>query len=256
MGKKLLLFFMPLLLIAGPSQLFFGLKITYVELKFDAEPNLVFSAGDQDFTIDGVFGGVEFGYLYKKFQGAYAFLGGNYLDGSFSNSPHPSRNTWQVQAETRVGYNYVARQGLSVIATPYLGLGFLYDHQDRKSFGAVASTTFAYYKIYLPVGCIIDYKVYERMHVGLHFQWRPDLDSTLRISSLPNERYILHRENDQLLVEVPFDFYVGDCLDWKISLVPFWQKIKEGATLNQTTLALPEQTLTYWGVNILGAYQF
>ncbi len=249
--------FLPAFLL-GSSCFFIEPKASYVKMDIEQEPNVVFMQADQGISLEGYLAGLKVGYSYQKKGGIYALLSGEYLWGDLSDSIFPGRDLKRTQAETRIGYSYPAMQGKKLLATPYLGLGFCYESQDREPYvGELSSTLFEYFTIYLPIGFLLDYAIYPFFHMGFHFQWRPDLDPTLKLETLPYQREKLQRKNSQFLVELPFDFWFGcRCSRVKLSMAPFWQERKEGATLDKQTLAIPQNNFTEWGGKALLSIYF
>lgn len=256
--KKLLflsVFFLPAYLL-GVAQLFLGPRISFVELAIESSKDLYFVGEDSGAHLKGVMGGVQLGYIHQNYRGLYAYLGACYEQGELKQSSHPSRELIQVQTDGRLGVSYVSRQGLPILVTPYLGMGFQYDLQKREPWKEYPSFYYEYLTFFFPVGFRLETFFQKIFRIGFHFQWRPDLDVSTRTHSFPDRRWILKKKNGQFLVEMPIDIWGEKCSRWKITFLPFWQRLKKGVPSSQVFLTLPRQKYTYWGINLLASCSF
>ncbi len=236
------------------SRIYVGPQVSSLELQIRQGPHLALHGAQQNVTLNGVLGGVIIGYEYKSFHALYAALLTDWLAGTISKKGVPSRKINDLEAEVRIGYNYQALQGKKWVVTPYLGFGFNYISQKQSS-----PPSFKYYEYYLPLGFIVDYMPKDWFTVELNFQWRPALDSTVRVSTIAGSRFTLKKKHSQYWVEMPFIFHLGEKRNWDISLVPFWKRKKDGATKNAPggiPLGLPKQSYTYAGGYVTIGYRF
>ncbi len=241
----------------GKSQIFLGAKGAYVKMNIESAQNVAYIHADQGAKWEGHVEGGKAGYFYLAPKKMYGYLSAEYLAGDLSHSFFPNRSIKRGEVETRIGYTYTAMQSKKLLVTPYVGPAFYYERQMREPFGgSLTPVLFEYFDLYLPVGFLLDYTLYSFFHMGFHFQWRPDLDPTLKVETLPNQRWRIRRKTKQFLVELPFDFWVGTYPRVKFSLVPFWEERKEGATVDLATLGIPENRITSWGAQFFLAVQF
>ncbi len=177
-----------------------------------------------------------------------------------THSGVPKRTIYDVEAEGRFGYHYQGLQGYRMEVSPYIGFGFNYFYQRRNNTDQSPSILYEYYKYYLPVGFLFNYRVFRWFYFGFHFKWFPDIDPTLHIGFIKRGRWILVKENNQLLAQVPLTFRFGCKRQWDISFVPYWERKKDGGTdaiaPTGVELGIPKQTLIYWGGNVNIGYSF
>lgn len=226
----------------------------YLKLDIHSSSDLGLVGADQNVDLDGGQGGFQVGYEYKKLDGLYTNLKVEWNLGSLSGDGAQSRMIHDETAEARFGYNYTALQGDSLIASFYSGFGFNYKSLWKS---AGPPNHMSYYNYYVPVGLMLEYLVDELIHVGFDFTWMPQVDSTVKISSIDGSRWVLHNKSG-FSAELPLIFnFDSDCCCWDIRIVPFWKRLQDGSSIIQAqsiNLGLPSQVWIYWGGRVdLGA---
>jgi len=238
------------------SRIYVGPQFAHLELQIrEALPGSTYTDGGQKFN--GCLGGLVVAYEYKKFRSLYTALLGGWLTGTISDTGFPSRRINDASGELRFGYNYMALQGEKWVVTPYIGFGFNYNGQKKE--GVSPHVKYQYFKYYLPVGLILNYNLRRWITIGFGFEWLPDLDSTLTVSTFPGARFTLKRKNNQYFVEMPFMFRPDKRGRWEIALTPYWKRRKDGQSdlvAALLPLGYPKQTYTYWGGTLTFGYKF
>ncbi len=208
--------------------------------------------------LNGPLGGLEAGYEYKKLDGLYTSMRGSFALGRIERNTL-SRFVHEWIGEARFGYNYVAMQGVKLIATFYTGYGFQNQIYSQSSGNGFSPIKLSYLKYYLPVGLLLDYKVADFFHFLFDFAWLPDMDPTVKIGGISASRQELkHKSTFRVLI--PLRFFLGDTNQGEISLIPFWKRQIDGRTrqsfIGATSISIPEQVLMYWGGQIAFGYHF
>ena len=211
-----------------------------------------FNAGPEE-KLTGGMGGIRALFEYKKFRALYTAIYSSWLYGKPNNSSL-SRRINTVDGEGRFGYNFQAIQSRSLVVTPYLGFGMYYSSERRNPGFALQNTTaqsYYYYTYYIPVGLILDMNVREWFHWLFHFQWRPDIDPTVKTKTIAGVRYVDGKKENQFFIEMPFSFRLGCKRRWDISLTPFWKLTKHGSSLIS-----PSIRYIFWGGSLDIGYHF
>jgi hypothetical protein len=208
-------------------------------------------------AIDGTMGGVVAGYEYKRIRHLYAAIRGFYGQGKLDNALS-YRYIHELDAQTRLGFNYMALQGPNVVVSFYTGFGFTFKNQFLDNLGP-STFKLRYYKYYIPVGLLLDLRVTDCFYFRFDFTWVPDVDPTVESSNFSKIRCELkHKQNFR--VELPLVFLFGCKKQWEINLVPFWRRDKDGRTKKAAIcdefMMLPEQVYSYWGATLNFAYRF
>lgn len=236
------------------SRIYLGPEVAHLHLQIWETNHLAVPGAQQNVKVNGVLGGGVLAYEFKSFRALYAGVFGTALTGSVSGDGVPSTNVTDIEGEVRIGYNYQALQGRKWMVSPYFGFSFNYISQ-KPDF----SPSFRYFTYVIPVGFVLDWSPKDWISIEFHFQWRPQVDSTVRVGSIPGARFVLHKKNAQFLVEMPFLFHLGKKRNWEIGITPFWERKKSGTsrrTIGCIALGLPKQSYTYAGGSLTAAYRF
>ena len=239
------------------SRIFAGGEGYYYDLKISNIDGLGAAQTPDPFT--GWLGGFILGYEYKQPRSLYASLDISYAIGTIETKTGSSGNTKRFIhdeiLETRLGYNAILNQSRSCLFTPYTGAGFRWNIQYRNP-GALQSLKFNYYKIYIPLGFLLNYRPNSILDLGLDFEWMPDVLSMVSISSMKGSFWELVRMNNYQ-VQLPCLFHFAN--RWELSLTPFWYHFRDGKSTAVTSggvpLNLQKQMTNDWGARIsLGVY--
>ncbi len=238
------------------SKLYIGPAGCNLRMAIWENKNLTFPYADNNVKYDGPLWGVVGTYEYRKFHNLYAGVYGCYFQGTVTKGSYPDRKFQDGEGEIRFGYNYMALQGASFVATPYLGFGFNYIAQKRE---IVPVNHFKYFLYYIPIGFLFDWHWNKWFTIGFYFKWMPQVDATLRLTEYAGARFILIKKLEQFLAELPLVFTFGSHRRWDITLTPFWLRKKTGDTKNQVgciDLGIPKTTYTYAGADLTVGYSF
>jgi hypothetical protein len=198
----------------------------------------------------GCLGGVVGGYEYKKPDSLYTLVEGSYASGTITTSDtgNNKRNVDDGLLDLRVGYNGTLASCFNW--TLYTGGGFRWNRQQREE-GALSALTFNYYKIYIPLGILLDYTFNETVNVGLDFTWMPDVLSMVSLSSMQGSYWELERMNNYQ-VEIPCLFTVA--CRYQVIFAPFWRHFWDGASTAVTNGGMPldldKQMTNNWGASL------
>lgn len=228
-------------LLAQESLLMIGPQGAYVRLRDDTL--------GPDETLTGGMGGGRVFYQYKKWKALYTSVYTSWLYGKASKDHLICRTMIDGDVEGRFGYNYQGLQSGKLMVTPYIGYGFHYSDEKLESYQG--TERFFYFVYYIPVGLVLDWEVKDWFHWQFHFQWRPDIDPTVKQRGMSRVRFVMHKKENQFLVEMPFSFRVGEERNWDLSFVPFWRITKHGRSLITGNIRY-----TYWGAAFLAGYHF
>jgi hypothetical protein len=228
-------------LIAKENLVMFGPQVAYLRVRED-------SLG-HDENLDGPVGGGKAFYQYKKWEALYTCVYTSWLYGQVAKDNVICRTILDGDAEGRFGYNYTGLQSKDLTVTPYIGFGFHYS--DEKLDSIVQHDRYFYFVYYMPVGLILDWAFADWFHWQFHFQWRPDIDPTVKQRGMSKIRYVMNKKENQFFVEMPFSFRTGEKRVWDLSVVPFWKLTKHGRSL-----VSPDIRYTFWGLSFLAGYHF
>jgi hypothetical protein len=235
-------------LFADYSRFWIGGQAYYYDLHIsDAGNTNDVTATPNPFT--GWLGGFIAGYEYRKPASLYAVLDFSYALGTISThgTGNNSRYVHDEILEARVGYNGVLKHWL---ISPYTGGGFRWNIQHRRS-GELASLTFDYYKIYIPLGLLVNYLPHPAVNVGIDVEWMPDVLSMVSLSSLKGAFWKLERKNNYF-VELPCLLTYAN--RWEFGIIPFWIRFADGDSTAKTEsgidLGLDNQFTNDWGGRI------
>jgi len=239
----------------GNSRLYGGGQAYYYHLKIVDDLGVAARATPNPFT--GWVGGFILGYEYKKPNSLYAVLQTSYALGSIEShdTGNNKRFIHDELLETRIGYDGALTRDFSWFVTPYTGAGFRWNSQYRYP-GTLPDLKCNYYKIYIPLGLLINYIPNQTLNIGLDFEWMPDVLSMVSFSSLPGSFWELKRKNNYL-VQLPCMFTFAR--RYELSLTPFWMHFEEGDSTTITNggvaLGLEKQRTNDWGARVsLGVY--
>ncbi|HSW72432.1 MAG TPA: hypothetical protein VLG44_03375 [Chlamydiales bacterium] len=226
----------------------------FLHMQIRSTTDLALHGAQEGVTYNGGLGGAVVGFEFKAFHALYAAVFADTLTGKIKHDGVPSREVNDIESEVRFGFTYQPLQGDQFSVTPYTGIGFNYISQELET-----APSYKYYQYYLPTGLLLDWFPREWITIELNFQWRPIIDNTVRVSTLPGARFTMRRKHSQYFIEMPFTFHLGCERHWDISLIPFWKRKKDGATKRNPAgvpLGLPKQAYTYSGGEVLAAYRF
>lgn len=239
----------------GDSRLYGGGQAYYYHLRITDDKAVPATATPHPFT--GWLGGFILGYEYKKPNSLYAVLQTSYALGSIEShdTGNKKRFIHDEIVETRIGYDGALTRDFSCFMTVYTGAGFRWNIQHRNS-GTLEELKLNYYKVYIPLGLLINYIPDKTVNIGLDFEWIPDVLSMASISTLSGAFWELKRKNNYL-VQLPCMFTFAR--RYELSITPFWMHFEEGASLTVTDagvdLELEKQQTNDWGGRVsLGVY--
>ncbi len=228
-----------------PSRIFAGPQAYYSHLYIANGSATGPTATPNPFT--GVLGGFILGYEYKK--SLYAVLQSSYALGSLTRKNQGTGNNnrfiHEILLDSRFGYNWQIQPSWAF--TPFTGAGFRWNTQYRNP-GVLSGLKYNYFKIYIPLGFLLDYSPTPMVSLGIDFEWMPDVLTMVSISSLKGSYWELERMNNYL-IQIPCTFRF--CSHYEISLVPFWMHFDDGASTAETdagiALNLDKQVTNDWG---------
>ena len=231
------------------SRIFGGGQAYYYHLDIENGGKTGAAATYNPFT--GCLAGFVLGYEYKKPNDLYAVLQVSYALGRIERESQGTGNDRRFihdeMAELRVGYDARLNYCGSWFFTPYSGAGFRWNIQYRNP-GQLSGLKFDYYKIYIPLGCLLNYLPNRNVNIGLDFEWMPDVLSMASISNINGAFWELERMyNYQVQLPCIFSF----CGTWEVIVTPFWIHFWDGASISVTeaglALDLTKQMTNEWG---------
>ncbi len=229
------------------SRIFVGGQAYYYNLRIsDSDSN---SATATPNPFKGCLGGFILGYEYKRPNNLYAVLQLSYALGTIRthDTGNNRRFIHDEILETRFGYFRSLTKNFRYFLTPYTGAGFRWNIQHRSA-GTLAALNFDYYKIYIPLGLIMNYVPNKIVNLGVDFEWMPDVLSMVSISTLKGAFWELKRMNNYL-VQAPCLFTFGN--RWELGFTPFWMQFGDGQSIavtdNGIALDLDQQKTNDWG---------
>ncbi len=230
------------------SRIFVGAEAYYYHLQIE-DGSTVSSVSATPHAFTGTVAGFILGYEYKKPESLYAVLQASYALGSIKTraTGNNRRFIHDEILETRWGYNASFLSENRLTFTPYTGAGIRWNIQYRNP-GTLPGLKFNYYKIYIPLGFLLNYKPHPAINLGLDFEWMPDVLSMVSLSSLGGSFWELQRMNNYL-VQVPCTFSFAK--RYEVSLTPFWMQFVDGKSVAVTdagiALGLQKQVTNDWG---------
>lgn len=236
-------------------KIYAGGQGAYLHMQIRSTDDLLLAGAQEGVTYNGGLGGGVLCFEFKAFHALYAAIYADSLSGKIHHHGVPSRKVNDIESEIRFGYTYQALQGCQFVVTPYAGFGFNYIRQKVET----SDPSYKYFQYYLPIGLLLDWHPRAWITIEFNFEWRPALDTTVMVSTLPGARFSLRNKNSQFFIEMPFTFHLGCNRQWDISLVPFWKRKKDGASRIHPAgvpLGLPKQAYTYSGGEFEVAYRF
>ncbi len=204
-------------------------------------------------SLGGIQASLEF--LPRKFlyEGA-TFL---WRTGTLDSIHSKSRNIEDFDTQIRLGYVNTDFDKLRFIG--FSGFGWRYIGQLLKSPGTT-DLSLNYNEVYIPVGVMFDYRIYDFFSFGLNGTWMPEIYSTVNFVPLDNGRWVTQSKLANFQLEMPFvGYYKYMNCDFTIELKPFFQFWQDGKTLAETStgldLGLPQNNYYLGGAMVnFGAY--
>lgn len=201
------------------------------------------------------FFGMDMGYTYRKPCNLYLNLDFGWASGPIGGHRHvPKRYLHYYLGQSRIGYNFTW-DCYNLLLTPYTGFGFRYVNHT-----IVRHQEFMHYRNYFAIlGGRIDWQFLRCWSIGLDGQWQIQVDSAVRLSSVPEVRFRLNPRNG-FVIEMPvcYNFLKG-CM--RLSAVPLYRRNVDGRSNVFKTAAnenarIPQQTNREWGGKLLLSYLF
>lgn len=241
----LLLFAIIKLQASEPSRIFVGPEAYYYHLHIVDDGATGPSATPNPYK--GTLGGFILGYEYKK--DLYAVLQTSYALGNLTRENQGTGNNnryiHEIIIDSRFGYNWQMHPSFAF--TPFTGAGFRWNMQYRNP-GELSELKYDYFKIYIPLGFLLNYTPTQNISIGIDFEWMPDVLTMVSLSVLKGAYWELKRMNNYL-AELPFTFRFYN--RYEINLTPFWMHYNDGASIAETevgiSLNLDRQVTNDWG---------
>ncbi len=228
-----------------------GPLVNYADYKFDCTSKL-----------QGALVGLHFDWEHSRPKREFVLVR---FDGRWSAGKEKGCNIQDriqdYRPELDFGWNFnPCWCGRRSVITPFFGLGFIYEQNKIGAessscpFSGCASScsnscsnscsdscssssdsnSIRYYNIYVPVGLRVDWKHSECFQWGLNVEYRIDAWTRLQVGEDCNtlcNKVKPHHRTQGVLLEVPFqwNFREGECVDWHVRLVPFFDYNKFGS---------------------------
>lgn len=217
-----------------------GGSYTYVNIKTEGLPHF-----------EGHLGGAQGMYEYRPCTGLYAAAKVNWKQGS-AQGTSMHRSLLYIDAQERVGYSwsFLCNQGGISL---YSGFGYRYLNHRLVNNG-YPSVQFHYNEFYVPVGFVADYAFNDLFSLGLNGTWMPQVFPSVEIVPLKGANWSLQNTMSNFLVELPLNFILTDSGCYFLTLKPFYERWKDGASTAVTPLGnalnLPGNLYNFWGVEL------
>lgn len=232
------------------SRIFAGGQGYYYHLRIHNVEGL--PAAETPYPFTGWLGGFVLGYEYKQPKSLYAMMQISYALGTIETTPGSTGNIKRFIhdeiVDARLGYSAALDRSQSWLFTPYTGAGFRWNIQYRNP-GTLGELKFNYYKIYIPLGALLNYCPNSTLDLGVDFEWMPDVLSMISLSEMEGAFWELTRMNNYQ-VQLPCIFHLTP--RWELSLVPFWYHFWDGESTAVTStglrLNLQKQMTNDWGL--------
>ena len=201
-------------------------------------------------SFHGHLGGLQTSFEYKPpnhFYGAGFFsLNQGNIDGL--------KGSWlfqKIDIQERLGYSwYMPRKDR--FFTLFSGLGYRHTGHNLKNLRSKIELD--YNELYFPVGFIFLEKVNEITHLGLNFQWMPQVYPTLKVNPLKGARWILKSRYTNFKAQLPIQLNLWKKNFLALTLNPNFEYYQDGHTEAKTQtgkqLKLPGNTYLLAGIDI------
>jgi hypothetical protein len=223
-----------------------GGNYTYMKL---SPQNVDSSTGN----LGGVQASLEF--LPRKFL--YEGMTFLWRTGTLHSNHGKSTKIEDFDTQIRLGFVNSSFNRLRIIG--FSGFGWRYIGQLLKN-PEVLDLALNYNEVYIPVGAIFDYRVFDRFSFGMNATWMPEIYSTVNFVPLDNGRWVTQCKLANFQVELPLVGYFNyNKISFTFEAKPFFQYWQDGRTLAETStgldLGLPQNTYYLGGVMVsFGAY--
>ena len=201
-------------------------------------------------SFHGHLGGFQTSFEYKPPNRVYSAAFFSWNQGN-TDSSKGNRFFFKIDLQERLGYSwYMKRKGR--FFTLFSGLGYRHTGHRLKSLGS--KIHFDYNQIYFPVGFLFLGMVNEITHLGLNFQWMPQVYPTLKISPLKGARWILEKRYTNFKAELPIKVTLWKKHHLAVTFNPTFEYFRDGHTDAKTQqgeqLKLPGNTYLFAGIDI------
>lgn len=234
------------------------LKEDTYTLKGDIGANYTFMklSPESIHSFTGNLGGLQTSleFLPRKFL----YEGVNFLwrTGTLSSIASKQIKIEDFDTQLRLGYVNTDYDRLRFIG--FTGMGWRYLGENHETPG-VEDLHLNYNEIYIPVGVMFDYKIYDCFSFGFNGTWMPEIFSTVNFVPLDNGRWITQSKLANFQLEMPFvGYHTYKGIDFNLEFKPFFQFWQDGKTLAETStgldLGLPQNNYYLGGAMLnLGA---
>lgn len=244
----------------GCHRLYAGPQVYYVNYKANGADSTaagLVGLDNPNTKLTGCLYGGNVGYEYKKPWGVYANAELNYGTGNLKKHDHLTRDVFEYDAFTVVGYQLGGSDCDCWSATAYAGSDYLTQNFDVKSL----HTTYRYYIYRIPVGIDLEYQFMAcdgRWSIGIDAMVLPQIDSTVKLTPLRGARWVLSKRTDWI-IDVPIQYFSG-CWPIAIKLDLFWKRVGIGGSKAVSPtgvhLGLPPSTWNALGGALDVIYEF
>lgn len=199
-------------------------------------------------TFHGNMEGAQGIYEYRPSNKIYEAVSFSWKQGVTHNNPE-TRFLLNFDAHERIGYTWASSDYLWKITT-FTGFGYHYMGQKLKQPG-MATLSFNYNELYVPVGLLIDREITSHLSLGLRGTWMPQVYPAVDIIPLGGAHWQLERTFGNFLAEAPL-IIRSYCQHYLLEIIPFVEYWQDGETIAKSpagfALGVPENT--YWFVGV------
>lgn len=212
---------------------------------------------DGESSFSGNLGGIQGSYEYHPHNSFYGGLRVAWKQGNTKNSV-ADRNLAYVDVQERVGYTYASCCS-DWSLTLFSGFGYRFlGHKLKQHHDS--SIRFDYNEFYIPVGFLLEYVFNSCWSIGLDCIWMPQVYSTVKITPLKGAQWILKESMGNVLIELPFTFFLTHDKRYALIFKPYYENWEDGRSTAKTSdgekLGLPRNRYHFWGVELNVAYSF
>ncbi len=206
---------------------------------------------------DGNMGGVQGMYQYRPLRSFYGAVGGFWRAGRNTGSSG-ARNLMDAGVHERLGYTFAWREA-QILFTPYGGFGYRHlAHHVKPNSGS--KIRLRYNEFFIPIGIQSLFDIYDCFSMGLNTVWMPQVFSTVTFNVADGARWALKNTYKNFKIELPFFFHIKSVTNLSVVLNPSFELWQDGRTKAETqfgdTLGLPQNTYTFWTIELNVQYAF
>ena len=187
-------------------------------------------------SFTGNLGGLETSleFLPRKFL----YEGVNFLwrTGTLNSIAGKEIKIEDFDTQLRLGYVNTDYKHLRFIG--FTGMGWRYLGENHQTPG-VKDLYLNYNEVYIPVGAMFDYRIYDCFSFGFNATWMPEIFSTVNFVPLDNGRWVTQCKLANFQLEMPLvGYHTYKGIDLHLELKPFFQFWQDGKTLAETSTGL------------------